>query len=129
MVDYASLRLTAERLIEASGRSVTLTKRDRTADNSSTPWTGPADPGTDVTIVVIAVMLDYKTEEIDGTLVIRGDQRCFIADKSVVDVSSAAIQLHDFDTLTDGAIVWHIENAEILEPGSTRIMYEMQLRK
>jgi hypothetical protein len=127
VVDFAGLRLTAERLIEANGREVTLTKTDRTAVAPSTPWTGP--DVTNTTVTVLAAFFGYEADQKDGSLIQLDDQRCFVADKSVTDASTAGLDLKDFDTLTDGTEVWRIHNVKEIKPSTTRIMYEMQLRK
>lgn len=129
MADFVNLRLVAERLIEANGRTVVLSKRDRAADDLNKPWRGPTVPGTDVTVTVIAAMFDFEAADIDGEIVRRGDKTAFIAAKSVDDASTAALKIETFDKFTDETEVWKIVSVNLIAPSTLRVLYIAHLRK
>lgn len=128
MVDITSLRSTAERLISENGRDVTLVKRDRTAGDGAKPWRGPASPGTDVSVTAKAVFVDFEEGDFAATLVRRGDKRALVSAKVIEDINSAAA-LEEFDVVLDGDVEWKIISTTVIEPGSSRVLYDMQLRK
>jgi hypothetical protein len=123
MVDYAALATTAKRLIDDAGRNVTLTRTDRTAGNPATPWR--AGGTNDTTIGPFkAAVVGFTEEEIDGTLVSRGDKKALL---SGLDGGTNLIE--QFNILTDGAEIWKIMGVTVVNPGDTRVVYKIQLRK
>jgi hypothetical protein len=128
MVDITSLRSTAERLISENGRDVTLVKRDRTAGDGAKPWRGPASPGTDVSVTAKAVFVDFEEEDFAATLVRRGDKRALVSAKVIEELNSTAV-LEEFDVVLDGTVEWKIVSTTIIEPGPSRVLYDLQLRK
>lgn len=130
MVDYASFRLLAERLIEANGRELTLVRRDQgNLTDPAKPWRGSTEADT-ITVVVKGVFTEFEKEDFDGTLVRRGDKRVLISDKSVSDESSALnLKIEDYDHILDGKVRWKIMKPELIEPGDTRIMYDIHVRQ
>lgn len=129
MVDYTSMRLLAERLIEANGRVVVLVKRDRAVDDSSKPWRGPPDPGTDVTVSVIGVILPPDmNQDPSGGLARRTTLRAFISSKSVDDATSG-LDITEFDRLIDDVIEYKITNVREIAPGSVSILFDLDLEK
>lgn len=128
-IDYSNLRDVAERLIVANGRTVTLSKRDRAAADPAKPWEGPADPGTDITIDVTAVIVPFDEEIIEGEIIKLGDQRAYVSAKNA-DLAavggSAAVQ--EFDTMIDNGMSWRIIKVRTIKPASIGILYDIQLR-
>lgn len=123
MVDYAKAAATAKRLIDDAGRNVTLTKTDRTPGTPATPWR--AGGTSDTTIGPFkAAVVGFTEEEIDGTLVSRGDKKALL---SGLDGDTNLIE--EFNILTDGSDVWKIMSVKIVNPGDTRVVYVLQLRK
>lgn len=128
-INYAKLRDTADRLITENGRTVTLVKRDRTASDVSKPWRGPSTPGTDIILSVTAVIIKFETKMIDGTLIRVGDKRAFISPKeSDAAESTGEALIEDFDTLIDKSETWNIISVDKVEPGDTKILYDLHLR-
>lgn len=122
MVDYASLAATAERLIDENGRDVTLVKRSETPADVSKPWRGTlAD---DTTLVVKAAIVPFEAEDQEGDLVRREDKQAFVA----ANVTSPN-EIENFDEVDDGADTYKIVSADVIEPGDTRVLYVLQLRK
>lgn len=110
--DYSGLRATAERLIERFGRDATLIKL--------TPGSGydPGDPSEATTAVTI-VADNYGQRERDGTLVEQTDQQFYMISTTVPESQ---------DVIQDGADRFTIVNAEVIKPGSTALLYVLQVR-
>ena len=131
MVDYASFRLLAERLIEENGRDLSLVRRDQgNPTDPAKPWRGSTEAD-EITVVVKGVVIGFEKEDFDGTLVRRGDKQILIADKSVIDEGGSAsnLKIEDYDHVLDGDVRWKILTAELIEPGDTRIMFDLHVRQ
>lgn len=131
MVNYASFRNLAERLIEENGRDLSLVRRDQGNPVDPTkPWRDSTEAA-EITVVVKGVVIEFEKEDFDGSLVRRGDKRILIADKSVIDEggSAANLQIEDYDHILDETVRWKILDANVIEPGDTRIMFDLQVRQ
>lgn len=131
MVDYASFRNLAERLIEENGRDLSLVRRDQgNPVDPAKPWRASTEAA-EITVVVKGVVIEFEKEDFDGSLVRRGDKRILIADKSVLDEggSAANLQIEDYDHVLDGTVRWKILGANTIDPGDTRIMFDLQVRQ
>lgn len=120
MVDYASLAATAQRLIDANGRSVTLIKQGTHPQNHDEPWRGQSSyPVAEVTggaVFVAASDLGHMVEDTEGLK--RAEKvALFAAD------ADEGNQLELFDVLKDGNVRWLIKHAEVLQPGNIRLVY------
>ncbi len=75
--------------------------------------------------------IEFEKEEIDGELIMRGDKRVLIAAKDVEDETTGvqSVKVEDFDHVLDGLVRWKIVAAELIEPGSQRIVYDVQVRQ
>lgn len=123
-IDYAALAATAKRLVEANGRSVTIRKRSRTPADGSKPWRGTTSQVD--TSVVTAVLVPFESKDVDGELIRRDDMMCIIAASST---NVSAEDLEDYDSLLDGSTIYKIVNTKLYEPGDTRLVYVIQLRR
>lgn len=123
MVDYVSLAATAERLINANGRDVTIVQKDRTPADAGKPHRAGGSSDTSVGPVK-AVIVPFNADDVDGTLIRRDDKRAFVAAN---DTGVSLIE--KFDTITDGSDTWRIEAVVVINPGATRILYDIQLRR
>ena len=131
MVNYASFRLLAERLIEENGRNLSLVRRDQgNPTDPAKPWRTSTETA-EITVVVKGVVVEFDKEDFDGSLVRRGDKRILIADKSVIDEGGGAVnlQIEDYDHVLDGTVRWKILDANTIDPGDTRIMFDLQVRQ
>lgn len=131
MVDYAKFRSLAERLIEENGRTLLLVRRDQgNPADPAKPWRDSTEAAT-ITVTVLGIVIDFEKEDFDGSLVRRGDKRILIADKSVIDEGGGAgnLQIEDYDHILDGTTRWKILSVNLIEPGDTRIMYDLQVRQ
>lgn len=129
-VNYTNLRAVAERLIGENGRSLTLVRRDQgNPTDPAKPWRDSTG-ASDVTLVVTGVFIDFEQEDTDGTLVRRGDKRVLAAASEVETVAGASFdELEDYDYILDGTDRWDIVKVDVIEPGSLRVLYDIQVRK
>ena len=128
-LDYANFRLLAERLINENGRSMTLTRKDQDNPTDPTkPWRTSTEVA-EISFPVVGVFIDYEKDEVDGTLILRGDKRVLVAAKDIDDQSPTNTKVEDYNSITDGTVVYRIINAQVIEPGDTRILYDLQVRQ
>ena len=132
-LNYTAFRLLAERLINENGRTLTLQREDQVNPVVvAEPWRAADPAGANiVSLTVLGVFTEYEREDFDGSLVRRGDKRVLVAAKDTDDVRTGTenINVEEFDTLLDDGEVWKIITVEVIEPGSLRIMYDLQVRK
>ena len=132
-LDYVSFQLLAERLINENGRALILQREDQVNPvDVAEPWRAADPAGANiVSLSVFGVFVEYEKEDFDGSLLRRGDKRVLVSAKDTEDVRVGVqnINIEDFDTLLDGTDLWKIITVETIEPGSLRIMYDIQVRK
>ncbi len=126
MADFVALAATAERLIEANGRSVTVTKQGATAADPNKPWrttpTPVAGSVTGLAVFVAPSSLGYVVENVDN--VKRAEQVALFAANN-----DGGSTLEDFDVIIDGGTTWKILRAEVLQPASTRLLYMFEVSR
>lgn len=120
MVDFVKLAATAERLIEANGRSVTVTKQGKTPVDPNQPWRGSSTPVLDSVTGIAAFVSPGDL----GKVVTNVDQLKRVDQVALFAANNDGGKLlEDFDTITDGSVIWKIHRAELLKPGATRLLY------
>jgi len=122
-IDHSRMASVASRLIASNGRSVTLVKFSRTAADTAKPWEGPAATASTETAVT-AVFVDpstfgYTASDAADSLIRSGDKIALVAATSGIE---------KYDEIHDGTDVWKIVRVKTLEPGTVRIVHELQLR-
>lgn len=123
MVNYVSLAATAKRLIDSNGRDVTLAKLDRTPADVNKPWR--AGGGSDTTTGPLkAVIVPFEAEDDDGAVTRSEDMVAYVA---ASDTDPAEIET--YDRLLDGADVWRIKKVITINPGDTRVVYEIMIER
>lgn len=126
-LNFTRLAQVADRLIGENGRTVTLVKLDRDAEASSSPWRGP-DPATPVEeLTVTAVLVDaadfgFVSTDL-GNTIDRSSRK--IALVAALDVPNT--NLEEFDLMRDGDDVWKIVTVRELQPGTTTVLYQIEL--
>lgn len=138
MPDIVKLAATAERLIEANGRTVVFIKTNRTAANGSAPWRGPsfaAPPATNLggdEVEAIAVFVPAsgggfgrKSTDRPAPRERDAEQIALVASNSL----GAGVDLADFQFLRDGSDLWNIDSVDELVPGSTSVVWEVVLSR
>lgn len=120
---FGKFQTLAQRLITKNARLVTIQVASTTPGTPAEPWLPNAAATTIVNVP--AVFLEYKNQEIDGTLVMLGDKRCLVAK---LDVPNSTLKTKD--VVLDGTNEWKIQRIKTLQPGNVAetIMYELQVR-
>ena len=118
--DYNKIANTAVKLIDNFGQTVTLA---RTINGVYDPVTGvettPPTPGNKITK---GVLVDFRTDEIDGTKILRTDK------KLVIDASVKPLE-SDLPEFANGEKLGVIKNIVTVNPAGVPIVYFLQVRK
>lgn len=109
--DYTNIYNTAVRLIDKFGRNVTL----RTTTTSGTSF-DPVVNEIDTTIK--AVSTKFNASEIDGTLIQQNDKKLITYD-----------EVNDQQKIVDDGISYEVINVDTINPGDTKIIYMVQIRR
>lgn len=120
MATYDSAVALAKKLIEAKGRTVTLTQRvDGAPADASKPWepSVPVDTAHTVTMAIFSTNLSY----IDGTTIHSAKKMALVAAASLAVVPSQK------DIVTDGTDTFDISVVREIKPGDQAILYELGL--
>ena len=124
MVDYTKLITTTQRLISASGRSVTLVEFDSTLADPNKPWNGATDPRTapDSTLDVDAVFVEPQSALRLGLLFLT-DDLLKRAEQIMLISPGAAVDLSIFNEVIDSdSSRWKIIDSRILKPGDDVVL-------
>ena len=126
MVDFVRLAATAERLINANGRTISVIKLEKTAADPAKPWRGPADSRdpaqTTVTgrgsfvPIASAASLGIDVAQVDNLK--EEAQVCLFPANS-----DGGNSLERFDEILDRGARWQIVLTSVLQPADTRLMY------
>ena len=127
MVDFVKLSKTAQGLILANGRAISLVKhssaesglRHRGRDKSQDVTLTKDSNGNDIT----GVFTSYKKTEVDGIDIKRGDK------KLLVYAEGISQDLSDFDEVRDGTQDWAIIDVDTIQPSSLILIYKLQVRR
>lgn len=120
--DYQDDADTAAELLEEFGQSVTLTSK---TSGAYSPSTGAAAVTTS-TQTVSAVVLDYGSRDIDGTLIRAGDKRLLMAPKTTdgEDLTAPVVD----DTVAVGSTTYTIKGIKELSPAGTVVLFDCNIR-
>jgi len=118
--DYSGLVTKAQALIEKFGQALTITSKTTTAQDAVA---GTVTQSTS-TQSAYGVLFDFTGKDAgqvfaDETVVERADKKCLVSGVSVTLDS----------TVTVGGVVYRVLNIKELNPGGTRIYYELWLKK
>jgi len=117
VLDYLGIRSESDAAIESAGRAAKF--RKKALNTVGNPWDGSDDVGVDVD--VIAVFVDYKTNEIDGSVIQRGDKKCLVSPKYIADMK-------EFEKVIDDG-EWQIVDYSEVKPAAVSMLYKVQLRR
>ena len=109
--NYSGIVSTAQRLINKFGRDITLI----TQTQSGTDY---APTITETSSMIKAVITNFSTNEIDGTIIQSSDKKILTYD----EIKPEQIVSIDGQRLS-------IVNVDTVSPGDTKIIYKGQLRK
>jgi hypothetical protein len=113
---------TAAELLEEFGQSVTLTSKTSGAYSVST---GTAAVTTS-TQTVSAVVLDYGSRDIDGTLIRAGDKRLLMAPQTTAGVDLTAPVVDDIVAV--GGTTYTIKGIKTISPAGTVVLFDCNIR-
>jgi len=122
---YDRAKATAGRLLAASGKgqAVTLTHKTTATYN---PSSGLPAPSTS-TQTGAGVEDDYRSWEIDGTVIVQGDKKFTL---SPLNSAGSAITVPSVgDTVLIGAVSWRIMSVSPYAPAGTVLYIVLQLRR
>ena len=126
MADFVRMAAVAQRLIQANGRTVTIIRHGKNPQDTDQPWRGsseyPVATVTGIAAFVAASDLGYKVRDAEN--VKRADKVALFA-----AADDGGQPLEDFDVIQDGDAVWHIVRCEVLQPGSTRLLYMFEVAR
>lgn len=118
---YATMAATALSQINDKGRNVTVRSKGVTEGYDVATDTYTA--GTDSDVTAKALFTEYKTKDIDGEVIQRGDKKLLIAASSLSSAPTTETQI------VDGSDVYSVIGVETVEPGDTAILYKVQVRR
>lgn len=138
MVNYVKLAATAQRLIEANGRDVTLYKKELTPAAAAKPWRGvPASTAPESTMGPIKIAfvpvggsgLGYLLQDENGQVSKEITQEGLMAADSITALSPPPTELDPklYSTVVDGSRAFRIVKIGELKPGDTSLIFVVGL--
>jgi len=127
VADFDKLALTAQRLIEANGRAVTVIKFGTDSQDQDKPWRGQNEyreaevPGA-MAFIPKTQVLTTRAENVDG--VVRETQYSLFAAENDGDHD-----LEHFNVIEDGDTLWRIVSVELISPADKRVMYIFEVKR
>jgi hypothetical protein len=109
--NYAPIAATAKRLIDKFGRTTTR----KVITNTGTEW-NPTQ--TETASNLVGAFVNFSKNEIDGTLILATDKKLLTYDEVLMT-----------DVITDDSIDYVVKNVDTVNPGDTKIIYKVQLRR
>lgn len=120
LFNYRRILDTALKMVARFGQPITITRRIEGAYNPSTssvPITESTQSG------IVGLFDNYKTKEIDGSLIKMGDVKMIVPGKGLIEPQAE-------DTLTDkNGTKWTIKDFDVIRPAGDPLLYTFQLRK
>lgn len=137
MPNYVKLANTAKRLIEKSGRSITLYKRSDTPADVNKPWRGPTDATTatppaqppTASTTVKAVFVQAGSESELGQLIEALELVKRRGNRFLVAALSTNVDLRQYDVIQDGNQIYSIEVIRFLQPGDVALLYDIEVKR
>ena len=128
MADFDKLAATAQRLINANGRTVQIVKFGNTPQDSEQPWRGQKGTTylqsvTGKAAFVPKTQLVTTFAEVTDGVLLEGEYALFAAD------DDGGYALEDFDAIVDGGKEWSIGKTEIIAPADKRVLYMFEVKR
>lgn len=126
MPNFVKLAATAKRLIDGSGRTISVIREAAVVVDSSQPWRSDPTPVTTTVTGKAAFVsagsglgITFITEAVR-----RGNQVCmFPAD------DDGGNDLTKFTKIADNLVEWQILKAEVLQPAETKLVYLFEVSR
>lgn len=119
-INYEQIAQDTLSTIQNAGTPVVVT---RVNEGAFDPSSGNTLPGSEVTATGQGVLTQYKTMDVDGTVIKRGDMKLLLA------ASGLALEPTTNDTVTIGSDVWTVLYVESVEPATVPVLYKVQIRR
>lgn len=124
--DYSSLQKKAKDLIEKFGRTVDLLKESRTADTPSAPWEGTSTAETRVTgVYAVYVPLFGEGAVMSAVAALGGTVNKSMNSFLIPVVTGQDIQT--FQKIVEDSKVWRIRRVDLIKPGDTVLLYQVEV--
>ena len=122
---YATTAAKAQELIKRRGRKITVNHvSDAVAADPDKPWDTEEAPGGPVTFDTAGVFISFDSDDVDGEKIKATDF------KLLVSPVGMPFEISNRDTITDSL---HgdlsIQDVDVIEPGDTRVLYTLQVRR
>jgi len=114
--DYSGIASTAAAQIADKGRNITYTS---VGIGTFNPATGSYTGETETDTTLKAVFTEFLENQIDGSVIKRGDKQVLITD----------VTPKINDKITDGSDIYQVVNIKEIKPGDTACLYKLQVRR
>lgn len=117
-INYVKLQATALRLINQSGRAITLGRKSRTPADANEPWNGPT--GADTTLALTGVFVPPATVREFGLPALGEgtEYRDMLRfSQQIIIVAPEANDIRDYEYVVDRGDQWGIIATQVLRPG------------
>lgn len=130
MANTTKIIATAQRLIKADGRLISLIEFNETPGNASRPWLGPSNPVTTPkeTLQVYAVfgspggiLALGRSDEVND-LIKSSEQIAIVSPGKDVDMTK-------YHQVLDGTVYWKISGRQIFKPGTALLIAYLGLTR
>ena len=123
--DYSRLKSVVSTLIAKYGRTVKLLRNSRVDSNPSSPWSGATIADDEVTVIAVYVPLTGQQAVMETHAQLMGSvsrsNNCFL----IANVSGYDIRT--FQKVQDDNKIWRITDVNVVQPGDTVLMYEIEV--
>lgn len=123
MADFSRLAATAQRLIAANGRPITVVKFGSTPADDAKPWRGRREYHEAEVTGAGAFVPESMAEDAADAVRRRSDFVLFAAE------NDGGHDLRTFDAIEDGDLTWKIIKVTLVAPAATRIIYEFEVAR
>lgn len=122
MPDHSKLKKTAERLIEANGREISLVIYDTTEQDDTQPWLGATDPrsASATTESITGVFVEPESAVRLGILSRQGDLYPRI--EKIIILAPNELDLTNVQEVIDESDRWTVLQVHVLKPGIVEIL-------
>ncbi len=117
--DYNQAARDAYELISEFGVAITLTLYGNEAGGFDPIIGDELAPSADIVVNGVGVLVDYRTDEIDGTNIIQGDAKLLCSLDGIPEIN----MIVHFNNKA-----WRVVDIKTLQPAGTVIMYKLQVR-
>jgi hypothetical protein len=126
-MDYSKAVGLCQKLINASGRLITIERLSGTAQDSTKPWKGAGTPTVEKSIKQKGTFLIHEGRRDLGFLGL--DEELLKRVEQIVLVAPGTVDLTDYNAILDNTVRYSIEWLRILKPGSVTCLYVFGVKR